>query len=113
MSDELLHLQAQEFDVFKRGVERDIDVDDFLHSLTPRDVLDPEVVKDNVGDLHDLHLINAVEDSVEQRDPLYSQLLLLGTHDVDTVANIEGMLDKQEDAGTEKLLCGDRKDERK
>ena len=110
-SDEFLHLLAQQLDVLERGIERHVDIDDFAHGLAPGNVLDPEVVQGDVGHLDDLVLVDAGEDGVQEGDPLDNELLLLGAHDVDAVADVVGVLDEQEDARAEEFLRRDGKDE--
>jgi hypothetical protein len=108
-ADKLLHLLAQQLDVFEGSVVRDVKVDDFLHCLAPGHILDPKIIQDDVGYLNDLHFVNAGEDGVEKRDFVDGKL---GAGDVDAVADVVGMLDEEEDAGAKELLRGHSKDER-
>ena len=78
------------------------------NGLAARDVVDPQLVQHDVGDLHRLAVLDVLEDGVEQRDALDHEALL---GDVDAVANVERVLDKQENAGPEDLLAGRREDE--
>lgn len=108
-ADEGFHLGAEELNIFEGGVEGDEHLKLFFHGLGAGDVFDPEVVEDDVGDLHHFHGVDSFEDRIEQRDLLNYQVDLV---DVYSVTDIVGMLDKQKDTRTEKLLGGSCKDER-
>lgn len=100
--NEFDHLQFQCIDVFKRCAEVAEYRDLLSHSLASSDVLDPQVVHDNVGDLHGLSIGHALEDGVEKGDVFDCELLGC---DVDTVANVIRVLSEQKDAGTKNLLA--------
>lgn len=58
--------------------------------------------------MNSLHRIETVEDGVQQGNFFDDHS---GTGDVDSVTNIERMLDKQEDTRTEELLGGNSENE--
>ncbi|KZL83850.1 hypothetical protein CI238_10313, partial [Colletotrichum incanum] len=111
VTDEVLHLDAQQLEILKARVVRDVQVNNLLHRLTASDVFNPEVVESDVGDLHHLHLVDAGEDGVQERNLVHNELQLLGTNDIDSVTDVIGMLDKKEDAGTEEFLGSNGEDE--
>jgi hypothetical protein len=50
------------------------------------------------GYLDHLHAINTLEDGIEERDLLDNQEFFLGTSNINSVAHIEWVFDKQKDA---------------
>jgi hypothetical protein len=104
----LLHLKTEQLNVLEGGVVRNINLNALVHGLAAADVVDPVVVELNVGNLGNLLGIAPGEDGVQQGDALDNQLDVVN---VDTVADIIGMLDEKEDAGTKELLAGDGEDE--
>jgi len=104
------HLLLQEIDVLEWSIECAKDRDLFSHRLAPGNVLHPQGVQDNVWNLHRLSVGDALEDGVEQGNVLNSQLL---RRNVNAITDIVGVLNEEEDAGTQDLLSRGRKDERK
>ena len=54
--------------------------------------------------LYGLHLLNAGEDGVEEGDAINNEMAFLSVVNVDAIANIVRMLDKEEDARAKVLL---------
>ena len=50
------------------------------------------------------HAVNAFEDREEEGDLLYDEVFLARADDVDAIAYVVWVLDKEEDAGAEELL---------
>jgi hypothetical protein len=96
-------LLLQSINIFKRCVPGGEDRHLLPHSLASGNVLNPQVVKDNVGCLNDFTVINTLEDGVEKGDVLHGEQV---SANVDAVSNVVRMFDEQEDAGTENFLAG-------
>lgn len=63
--------------------------------------------------MHHFHAVDALEDCEEERDLLDDEeFLRRWADDVDAVTDVVGVLDEEEDAGAEKLLCCGCEDER-
>jgi hypothetical protein len=57
--------------------------------------------------LNHFHAVDAFEDREEERDLLHDEVFLARADDVNAIAYVVWMLDKEEDAGAEELLgCG-------
>ena len=102
-SDELLHLDAEEFDLVPGGVGADGDLDSLSHGLTAGDVLDVSAGKHLITDACYGTIVDSLEYRVEQRDLVD---FIFDVVDVDAVTHIERMLDKDKHAaGVELANC--------
>jgi hypothetical protein len=54
--------------------------------------------------LDHFHAVNAFKDREEERDLLYNEVFLARANDINAIAYIVWMLDKEEDARAEELL---------
>jgi hypothetical protein len=61
--------------------------------------------------LYEFVVIHSLKDGVQQRDLLNNQVLCRGASDINTIANVVGVLDKEEDARSKEFLSRDGKDE--
>src|SRR5262245_35477780 len=93
VANEFNHLLLQGVDVLESRVKSAENRNLLSHGLAPRDVLDPQVVKYDIGSLYDFAVVDTLEDRVQKGNMLYGELV---RSNVDTVANVIGMLNKEE-----------------
>lgn len=91
IADKVGHLLLQQIDILKRSVEVAEDGDLLPHSLASGDVLNPQTVQDDVGNLHRFSVGDALEDGVKQGNVFDSQLF---RDDVDAIADIVWVLNE-------------------
>ena len=68
VSHKIDHLLFEQFDVLEGGIKVDKDVHELTHGFAARDVIDPQGVENNVGDLGLLVVLDSSEYRVEQGD---------------------------------------------
>ena len=69
-------------------------VDELLHGLAPGNVLNPQIVKNDIGNLDGLHPVDADEHGIEEGNPLHNQLLTRGASDIDTITHVVRVFDE-------------------